>query len=362
MKPEKIQKFKIYEIDFSFLKMKNRALPLFWNWRVYCETFTWSEKPPQKRFLKRRKRSVFYQNFLPTALQYLSNNRIKFLLRWKKLKTLVTFDGYKNKLLKKRIYLYNAYFLANSFSFISIKNVFNRRMFWWVFFNKQVTPNRYLFNVNFMRRRRIAKIKFKPGYTRVWKKIRLVLMYWLGLRFPYPARFTQFLLRVRYPAMLTPYTTYNTTAGDFLFRLLPFQFKFNEHQTIDNLIQLRVNTLRISNYKFILLPFDWIQISYNFIFLLFLPYYFLKHALFLKKFWAKFKRYWLLAKRDNPRTPKNLARFFAYTKLFPRTFIYYENDWQTGLFYLLPVKPKKTSIYYSISPISWTMYNWKYIT
>ena len=247
--------------------MKNRALPLFWNWRVYCETFTWAEK--RKRF-KRPKRLKFYRKFLVKPFTYLQvKTRVKFFFRWKKLKALVTFRSYKTFWLKKRIFLYNAYFLANSFSFISIKNVFNRRMFWWVFLNKQITPNRYLFNVNFMRRRRIAKLKFKPGYIRIWKKIRLVLMYWLGLRFPYPSRFTQFLLRVRYPAMLTPYTTYNTTAGDFLFRLLPFQFKFNSKQTIANLIQLRINTIRVDNYQFILLPFDWIQISYNFLFLLF---------------------------------------------------------------------------------------------
>ena len=342
--------------------MKSKPLNAFWNIHVSFETFNWTRKTSLRRSRYKRffKKPIFKLQTLLKPKKRFSKRQFR-TNNWIKLKNFKIFSFPTTIFTKKRILMQNIYLLANSYSFISIRNILNRRMFWWLFLNKFHLPNKKLFFKNFKKKRKIEKIKFKPGYILIWKRIRLILMYWIGVRFPYPTRFTRFLLRMRYPALFIPFPSYSISVNDFLLRLLPFQFGYINMRIMECL-QLRINTLRVSNFNFKLFPFDWVQFSYNFIFIYLLPHFFFVQKLFLKKFWKIFRRYWYKAYKEKNKLPRNLGRFFAYTKIFPQTFVYYESDWQVGLFYLLPIPVKKSSHYYSISPISWTMYNWKYIT
>ena len=89
-------------------------------------------------------------------------------------------------------------------------------MFSWLFLNIRSNPPLSLYFKNFIFKKRMQKLKFKPGYIILWKKIRLILMQWIGVRFPYPTRFTRFLLKARYPAILTPLYQYTISIYNFL--------------------------------------------------------------------------------------------------------------------------------------------------
>ena len=182
-------------------------------------------------------------------------------------------NGYLNKFnVDINIYKLNTFFI----------NIINKKN--WFFFEKNFNSNSEFFSESYDIN--IKKIKFKPGYSIVWRESRLVLKKILNLNFIYQKKLTNYILRYK------KFIQFNSFFFDNfkLINVIIFSKIITDYNILLNLIKngfIYINGCLTINPFFYLFKNDFIQLIISKKYYIF--YKFFLNLLYLKKIRLKSK-------------------------------------------------------------------------